>query len=119
MMHIPVMAATKSVPTENVLNINPGTLSKDLGGAPTDIESYALAQGPITRYPAEGGTWKYGFWNAKASSYYTVGRTHGSTVKLGAKTSRSIDTVSGKTSIAEIWATQFSSGEDYYYYRVS
>lgn len=124
MMHTPVMAATKSVPTksvptENVLNINPGTLSNDLASAIDIGSSKALAYGPITQYPVEGGTWEYGFWNAKVRSYYTVDCTHGSTVKLGDKTSRSIDTASGKPSRAELWAVQTPGGDDHYYYRVS
>lgn len=112
MMYMPVMAATKSVPTENVLTISHGTL-------PNDIESSKyLSQGSkLTRYPAEGGKWEYGFWNAKVRSYYTFGGTHGSTVTLGSRTSRSIDTASGRPSVAELWANQFSSGEDHYYYR--
>ena len=82
-----------------------------------EIRPAWLGYGPITRYPAEGGTWQYGFWNAKVRSYYTVNRCHGSTFKLNNKTSRSIDTASGKTSYAEIWAIQHN-GNDRYYYRV-
>lgn len=82
-----------------------------------EIQPAWLGYGPITRYPAEGGTWEYGFWNAKVRSYYTVKRCHGSTVKLNDKTSRSIDTASGYTSKAELWAIQHN-GNDRYYYRV-
>lgn len=82
-----------------------------------EIQPAWLGYGPITRYPAEGGTWQYGFWNAKVRSYYTVKRCHGSTVKLNDKTSRSIDTASGYTSKAELWAIQHN-GNDRYYYRV-
>lgn len=82
-----------------------------------DITPFWLGYGPITQYPAEGGTWEYGFWNAKVRSYYTVNRCHGSTVKLNDKVSRSIDTASGKTSIADIWTAQHN-GDDRYYYRV-
>lgn len=82
-----------------------------------EIQPAWLGYGPITRYPAEGGTWEYGFWDAKVRSYYTVNRCHGSTVKLNSKESRSIDTASGKKSYAELWALQHN-GNDRYYYRV-
>ena len=55
-----------------------------------------LAYGPITQYPAEGGTWEYGFWDAKVRSYYTVDRCHGSTVVLNGNTVRSVDTAAGE-----------------------
>ncbi|MGE7841106.1 lactococcin 972 family bacteriocin [Lysinibacillus sp. NPDC093712] len=77
-----------------------------------------LAPGPITQYPNEGGTWQYGFWNAKVRSYYTVDRCHGSTVELNGNQSRSVDTVAGKTSIAELFAVQYPTHVDRYYYRV-
>ena len=77
-----------------------------------------LAYGPITQYPAEGGTWEYGFWDAKVRSYYTVDRCHGSTVVLNGNTVRSVDTAAGETSIAEKWALQWPSHDDRYYYRV-
>ena len=73
---------------------------------------------PITQYPAEGGTWEYGFWDAKVRSYYTVDRCHGSTVVLNGNTVRSVDTAAGETSIAEKWALQWPSHDDRYYYRV-
>ncbi|WP_235616988.1 lactococcin 972 family bacteriocin [Lysinibacillus mangiferihumi] len=47
-----------------------------------DVSRKWLAPGPITQYPNEGGTWQYGFWNAKVCSYYKVDRCHGSTVIL-------------------------------------
>lgn len=77
-----------------------------------------LAYGPITQYPAEGGIWEYGFWDAKVRSYYTVDRCHGSTVVLNGNTVRSVDTAAGETSIAEKWALQWPSHDDRYYYRV-
>lgn len=77
-----------------------------------------LAYGPITQYPAEGGTWEYGFWDAKVRSYYTVDRCHGSTVVLNGNTVRSVDTAAGEKSIAEKWAVQWPSHDDRYYYRV-
>lgn len=77
-----------------------------------------LAYGPITQYPAEGGTWEYGFWDAKVRSYYTVNRCHGSTVVLNGNTVRSVDTAAGKKSIAEKWALQWPSHDDRYYYRI-
>ena len=83
------------------------------------ITPCALAYGPLYQYPAEGGTWEYGFWNAKVRSYYKVNKAHGSTVKLDGKTSRSVDTASGKKSIAELWAIQTPGAKDSYYYRIS
>lgn len=77
-----------------------------------------LAYGPITQHPAEGGTWQYGFWDAKVRSYYTVSRCHGSTVELNGNQVRSVDTAPGYTSIAEKWALQWPSHDDRYYYRV-
>ena len=82
-----------------------------------EVQPAWLAPGPIARYPAEGGFWEYGFWNLKVRSYYTVNRCHGSTVTLGGKKSRSIDTAAGYTSKAELWAVQHD-GDDRYYYRV-
>ncbi len=83
-----------------------------------DVSRKWLAPGPITQYPNEGGTWQYGFWNAKVRSYYTVDRCHGSTVELNGNQSRSVDTVAGKTSIAELFAVQYPNHVDRYYYRV-
>lgn len=77
-----------------------------------------LAYGPLYQYPAEGGTWEYGFWDVKVRSYYTVNCNHGSTVTLGERESRSIDTAPGYTSIAELWAVQTPGGDDHYYYRI-
>ncbi|HER0994636.1 TPA: lactococcin 972 family bacteriocin [Streptococcus pyogenes] len=99
-------------------DINKSVISSSYGYMTEgEVKPAWLGYGPIIRYPAEGGTWKYGFWDAKVRSYYTVNRCHGSTVKLNNKTSRSIDTASGKTSKAELWALQHN-GNDRYYYRV-
>ena len=70
------------------------------------------------QYPSEGGTWEYGFWDVKFRSYYTVNRCHGSTVINGDRKSRSIDTRSGKTSIAELWGINSPGANPHYYYRV-
>lgn len=83
-----------------------------------DLRPSWLALGPITQYPAEGGTWEYGFWNAKVRSYYTVDRYHGSTVILNGNEVRSVNTQPGQKSIAEKWALQWPSHDDRYYYRV-
>lgn len=58
----------------------------------------------------------------KLRSYYTVKKCHGSTVKKveGGRvvnTSRSIDTASGKKSIAEITTINYASLDGWYYYR--
>lgn len=75
-----------------------------------------------TQYPSSGGTWQYGFENVKLRSYYTVNKCHGSTVqKLEngsvVNTSRSVDTASGRKSIAEISTVNYASMDGRYYYR--
>ena len=77
-----------------------------------------LAPGPIHQYPAEGGEWQYGFWNAKVRSYYNVGQCHGTTVVLDGSAVRSVDTAAGYWSIAEKYATNWWGADDAYYYRV-
>ena len=91
----------------------------DMRGGEVAQPNALLAGGSHTRYPAEGGVWEYGFWNACCRSYYTMDKSHGSTVKVGNDTVRSIDTAGGKKSIAEKFALNFFSGEDRYYYRVN
>lgn len=75
-----------------------------------------LAPGPITRYPSTGGVWKYGFWNARARSYYTVKRTHTSTVMVDRTVNKSIKTASGRTSIAHIYTWNHPWRKDAYWY---
>lgn len=101
MMQTPVKAATNGAP--------------DIS---TGVSPAILAWGQHTQYPSEGGTWEYGFWNVKARSYYTVDRSHGSTVKVNDRESRSVDTASGYQSVAEVWAGNLPGQEDHYYYRV-
>ncbi len=76
-----------------------------------------LHVGQETRHPAEGGTWSYGFWNVKVRSYYTVNKCHGSSVKLNGDLVRSINTASGRKSIAEKGAINTPGADDSYYYR--
>jgi hypothetical protein len=64
-----------------------------------------------------GGTWQYGFWNAKGRSYYTVNSCHGSTVVLNGSQQRSANTVSGAKSIAENSAVNYWGAGNAYYYR--
>lgn len=119
MMSTPVMAATNNDTNIDDYTISETVVDTDLGTSTEGgIQSRWLTYGPVTRYPAQGGTWTYGFGNAKVRSYYTVNRSHGSTVKLNNKESRSIDTAAGKESIAELWAIQ-SDSNDSYYYRVN
>lgn len=121
MLATPVMAATNDTQNgivKTTYEDENGTWTEGMiGGNPEGVETCWLAYGPLYQYPSEGGTWQYGFWNAKVRSYYTVNRCHGSTVKLNGKTSRSVNTASGKKSIAELWAIQ-SDSNDQYFYRV-
>lgn len=126
MLATPVMAATNDAGDKDAQNGIVKTTYEDkngtwaegmIGGNPEGVETCWLANGPKRQYPSEGGTWEYGFWHAKVRSYYTVKRCHGSTVKLDSKTSRSVNTASGKKSIAELWAIQ-SNSKDRYFYRV-
>ena len=126
MLATQVMAATNDASDKDVQNGIVKTTYEDkngtwtegmIGGNPEGVETCWLASGPLRQYPSEGGTWEYGFWNAKVRSYYTVKRCHGSTVKLDSKISRSVNTASGKKSIAELWAIQ-SNSKDRYFYRV-
>ncbi|MEY2848551.1 MAG: hypothetical protein RI885_1216 [Actinomycetota bacterium] len=76
-----------------------------------------------TQYPTQGGTWQYGFSNSALRSYYTVSACHGTTVqKLDGgsivSTARSVDTASGKKSIAEIGTINYPNLDANYYYRV-
>lgn len=101
---------------KTVVETDSGTMIEGMvEGVLGEIQPRWLSAGEKTRYPAEGGTWNYGFWNAKVRSYYTVNKSHGSTVKLDDKQSRSIDTASGKTSIAELWALQSDKNDQYFY----
>ena len=126
MLATPVMAATNDAGDKDAQNGIVKTTYEDkngtwtegmIGGNSEGVETCWLASGPKRQYPSEGGTWEYGFWNAKVRSNYTVKRCHGSTVKLDSKISRSVSTASGKKSIAELWAIQ-SNSKDRYYYRV-
>jgi len=76
-----------------------------------------LHPGQETRYPSTGGTWQYGFWNAKVRSYYTVNKSHGSSVNYNGNLTRSICTASGQKSVAEAWAINTAGASDTYYYR--
>lgn len=84
------------------------------GAAPA--QAY-LHLGSSTQYPSSGGTWQYGFWDAKVRSYYTVNRCHGSSVRYNGDLARSVDTASGVKSIAEKWAYNSPGAVDEYYYR--
>ena len=111
---LPVAAFAEQQPSD----IDPITVQPISASGGEIVRPTWLAYGPITKYPAEGGTWEYGFWDAKVRSYYTVDRCHGSTVVLNGNTVRSVDTAAGEKSIAEKWAVQWPSHDDRYYYRV-
>lgn len=76
-----------------------------------------LHVGSTTQHPSSGGTWTYGFWDAKVRSYYTVNRCHGSSVSYNGSLVRSANTASGYTSIAEKPALNYPGADDAYYYR--
>ncbi|KGN32826.1 hypothetical protein N802_15640 [Knoellia sinensis KCTC 19936] len=76
-----------------------------------------LHPGSSTQHPSSGGTWTYGFWNAKVRSYYTVNTSHGSSVKYNGDLVRSACTASGQRSTAEKFALNTSGATDTYYYR--
>ena len=111
---LPVAAFAEQQPSD----IDPITVQPISASGGEIVRPTWLAYGPITQYPAEGGTLEYGFWDAKVRSYYTVDRCHGSTVVLKGNTVRSVDTAAGEKSIAEKWAVQWPSHDDRYYYRV-
>jgi hypothetical protein len=78
-----------------------------------------LSIGKTTVHPAEGGTWSYGFWDAKVRSYYYHSRvTHGSTVVYNGERAQSVCTAVGYTSSATKWALNLPGTSDDYYYRV-
>lgn len=75
------------------------------------------AANAVAQWPAEGGYWQYGFWNAYARSCYDHGsRCHGSTAQNDWGTVRSIDTAAGQRAVAEKFGTIFTHNK--YYYRV-
>jgi lactococcin 972-like bacteriocin len=76
-----------------------------------------LHPGSTTQHPSTGGTWEYGFWNAKVRSYYTVSKSHGSSVILNGDLARSACTASGQKSVAEKYAVNTPGATDEYYYR--
>lgn len=84
---LPVAAFAEQQPSD----IDPITVQPIGASGGEIVRPTWLAYGPITQYPAEGGTWEYGFWDAKVRSYYTVDRCHGSTVVLNGNTVRSVD----------------------------
>lgn len=129
---LPVMAATEGdsdedngiqktvTVTEDGTTVIEGMISNPYNASNNDsgVAPQWLAYGPLKQYPAEGGIWQYGFWDAKVRSYYIVLRVHGSSVELNGELDRSIDTSPDFKSIAEKWAIQTPEGQDRYYYRV-
>ncbi|MGV3325608.1 lactococcin 972 family bacteriocin, partial [Rothia sp. 11254D007CT] len=68
-----------------------------------EIAPLWTALGMKSQHPDEGGTWEYGFQNAKVRSYYTVNKCHGSTVRDGAgRESRSVNTASGHEAYSKV-----------------
>lgn len=92
-------------------------LATPAAAAPTTTLPSWLHPGPTVQYPSSGGTWKYGFWNAKVRSYYTTIGCHGSSVKYNGDLLRSQPTASGQRSAAVTGALNFPWSDDAYYYR--
>lgn len=129
---VPVMASStaddniqKSIYTENGVTWIEGMVEeKNTWQNLSPNISFLLQDRRKTQYPAEGGTWQYGFWNAAVHSYYTVNKNHGSTAVYidvtGKKhVHRSVDTRAGKTSKGEGWALNLPKSDDKYYYRIA
>ncbi len=69
-----------------------------------------------TQYPSQGGTWEYGNGQITAYSYYTVNKTHGSSIyRDGKAQSVSAKTVAGQKSIAEKKHAPWTGGFSYFY----
>lgn len=62
---LPVAAFAEQQPSD----IDPITVQPIGASGGEIVRPTWLAYGPITQYPAEGGTWEYGFWDAKVRSY--------------------------------------------------
>ncbi|WP_448070747.1 lactococcin 972 family bacteriocin [Georgenia yuyongxinii] len=113
-----MLAASIMIPTAASAAQEPELDTIDVTSDGGTIEPLWLAPGPITQYPAEGGTWEYGFWNVKVRSNYTVERCHGTTVRMDNREHRSANTAAGYPSRAELWAVNNPSADDRYFYRV-
>lgn len=61
---LPVAAFAEQQPSD----IDPITVQPISASGGEIVRPTWLAYGPITQYPAEGGTWEYGFWDAKVRS---------------------------------------------------
>jgi len=91
------------------------------GGAVSGASAWESV-GLKTQYPSSGGTWQYGFHEAALRSYYTVNKCHGSTVQKTedgriVNSSRSVNTASGRKSIAEVSTINYASLGGNYFYR--
>lgn len=58
---LPVAAFAEQQPSD----IDPITVQPISASGGEIVRPTWLAYGPITQYPAEGGTWEYGFWDAE------------------------------------------------------
>lgn len=65
---LPVAAFAEQQPSD----IDPITVQPISASGGEIVRPTWLAYGPITQYPAEGGTWEYGFWDAVEMSKISV-----------------------------------------------
>ncbi|WP_347350800.1 lactococcin 972 family bacteriocin [Intrasporangium sp.] len=93
-----------------------------LAGAAAPASAW-LHLGSTTKYPVEGGTWTYGFWNAKVhSNYYHGSKCHGSTARFWNGSYWSQDrtaALAGNWSNAAVGAYNLWYTDDQYYYRTT
>lgn len=114
----PIAAGASHIPAETSVLAEQNEPRPGTDAIHPHVEPFWLSNGRKVQRPREGGTWEYGFWDAKARSYYTVNRCHGSSLSVNGQVVRSVNTAAGHRSIAEKWTVNTPWGNDRYYYRV-